>query len=155
MSRYNGYRRRYKKIEENIGFLEKSWQELDMGYTTPCWLWNGEITKDWYGIVTIGCMSDLAHRYSYEHYIDKIPDELEIDHLCHMRRCINPEHFELVTRSENCKRKQKRNEINPETELFTCTNCYKFVRIINNKIPIEMFAWFICDECKKKVSKNG
>ena len=46
----------------------------------------------------------LAHRWSYEYHIAPIPTGLEIDHLCANRRCVNPEHMEVVTRHQNLMR---------------------------------------------------
>lgn len=37
----------------------------------------------------------------YELYKGAIPEGLQIDHLCRVRRCINPDHLEAVTRHEN------------------------------------------------------
>jgi hypothetical protein len=42
-----------------------------------------------------------AHRAFYEHHVGTIPDGLTIDHLCKVRRCVNPDHLEPVTRGVN------------------------------------------------------
>jgi hypothetical protein len=36
--------------------------------------------------------------------VGKIPSDKEIDHLCRVRNCVNPEHLEPVTREENLRR---------------------------------------------------
>jgi hypothetical protein len=46
----------------------------------------------------------LAHRYAYEALIGPIPAGLVIDHLCRVRRCVNPAHLEPVTNEENLSR---------------------------------------------------
>ena len=33
-----------------------------------------------------------------------IPQDKEIDHLCRNRKCVNPNHLEIVTHRENCQR---------------------------------------------------
>lgn len=57
----------------------------------------------------------LAHRYVYELLVGPIPAGLQIDHLCRVRRCVNPEHMEPVTQLENVRRglkgEQKRSPI--------------------------------------------
>jgi len=42
-----------------------------------------------------------AHIVSYEHYRWLVPLGLELDHLCRVRRCVNPEHLEEVTHQTN------------------------------------------------------
>lgn len=38
---------------------------------------------------------------SYEVFVGPIPEELELDHLCNVKVCINPRHLEAVTHEEN------------------------------------------------------
>jgi hypothetical protein len=44
------------------------------------------------------------HRLAYEEAYGPIPAGLTVDHLCFNIRCINPEHLEAVTASENTRR---------------------------------------------------
>jgi hypothetical protein len=45
-----------------------------------------------------------AHRFYYEMINGPVDESLDIDHLCRNPRCINPEHLEAVTHSENLRR---------------------------------------------------
>lgn len=45
-----------------------------------------------------------AHRVAYELTRGPIPAGMEIDHLCRVRSCVNPDHLEAVTRGENLRR---------------------------------------------------
>ncbi len=72
--------------------------------TETCWLWVGAVTDNGYGNFRKKRKSIPAHRVSYELLIGPIPDGLELDHLCRVRNCVNPEHLEPVTRQENVKR---------------------------------------------------
>lgn len=69
-----------------------------------CWLWLGRLNYKGYGQMTVRKRSLAAHRVSYEAFVGPIPDGLEIDHLCRVRRCVNPQHLEAVTRSVNMQR---------------------------------------------------
>lgn len=71
---------------------------------TGCWLWQAQITSLGYGRIRVGTQPCYAHRVSYELHRGQIPEGLEIDHLCRVRRCVNPDHLELVTRLENVRR---------------------------------------------------
>lgn len=71
--------------------------------TKGCWKWLGstETTKG-YGVIWFGNKKTLfAHRVSYEIHVGKIPEGLQIDHLCRNRSCVNPKHMEVVTLKEN------------------------------------------------------
>jgi len=69
--------------------------------TGNCWEWIGAKQSGGYGSFGIYCEMKLAHRLSYEHWIGKIPEGLQIDHLCRVRHCVNPDHLEPVTNKEN------------------------------------------------------
>lgn len=72
--------------------------------STGCWLWKGALSAG-YGTVGIAPqISRSAHRLAYIAFVGPIPKGLEIDHLCGIPSCINPEHLEPVTRAENCRR---------------------------------------------------
>lgn len=77
---------------------------IDMGFSTPCHLWNGSTFHNGYGKLTRGGVTQYAHRYYYELEHGPIPKVLECDHLCRVRKCCNPEHIELVTHAENSRR---------------------------------------------------
>lgn len=66
-----------------------------------CWLWTGAKTNGGYGHFWRGDRQVVAHRWSYEHLVGPVPDGLDLDHLCRNRSCVNPDHLEPVTRSEN------------------------------------------------------
>lgn len=66
-----------------------------------CWEWLSTIQENGYGTYTVRNQTMRAHRIAYEHFIGPIPDDLQTDHLCRVRKCVNPAHLELVTTREN------------------------------------------------------
>jgi hypothetical protein len=78
---------------------------------TGCWHWQGSKMHNGYGQMGVGGRLYAAHRYIYEQTNNiSVPKHLDLDHLCRNRGCVNPEHLEPVTRSENLKRGMKRGE---------------------------------------------
>lgn len=68
-----------------------------------CWVWTAAKNHKGYGSFFHG-KSVPAHRASYKHFVGEGPKGLEIDHLCRVRSCVNPEHLEAVTHMENIMR---------------------------------------------------
>jgi hypothetical protein len=69
-----------------------------------CWLWNGWKNSDGYALLR----RKAAHRFAYELLRGEIPPGTEIDHLCSVRHCVNPEHMECVSHAENIRRSWER-----------------------------------------------
>ena len=69
-----------------------------------CWIWQKGKTHNGYPLVSVARVMRYAHRLQYERTKGPIPPGMDLDHLCRNRDCINPEHLEPVTRSENLRR---------------------------------------------------
>ncbi len=80
--------------------IEQRFWEKVIKKKKGCWDWNGNISNG-YGYILKDKHMIPAHRISYELHKGKIPEGLEIDHLCRNRICTNPGHLEAVTSREN------------------------------------------------------
>lgn len=101
--RIKGERSRY--LPGHNGRRLVRYVEVPTGYRTHCWIWQLAKTKDGYGRETAPTgKSVLAHRRYFEQRHGPIPLDLQLDHLCRIRACVNPDHLELVTGSENVRR---------------------------------------------------
>lgn len=82
--------------------LRAFWFHVEKG--EGCWSWRGSVQSEGYGKFRLNGRQVYAHRLSYELHKGPIPDGLTIDHLCRVRRCVNPDHLEAVTHLENVRR---------------------------------------------------
>ena len=69
-----------------------------------CWVWTASHDSKGYGQVRYGGKVRQAHRVVYTELVGPVPEGLELDHLCLVRDCVNPDHLEPVTRQENIAR---------------------------------------------------
>ncbi len=76
-------------------------EALTINLDAPCWLFVGYKQPDGYGRIFRDGKAQLAHRYFWQLMRGPIPKPLEIDHLCRVRHCVNPQHMEVVTHREN------------------------------------------------------
>lgn len=65
------------------------------------WLWQGSKTAGGYGRLNWRKHYFAAHRFAYIALRGPIPQGFELDHLCRIRACANPDCVEPVTRMEN------------------------------------------------------
>ncbi len=80
---------------------ERFWMSVDA--TGPCWLWTGARTKAGYGNFrrSKGGPISTCHRYVWETLVGPLEPGIQLDHLCRVRHCVNPDHLEPVTNRVN------------------------------------------------------
>jgi hypothetical protein len=68
-----------------------------------CWIWQrAKHPEKGYGMVNARSYgTPWAHRWMWIEANGPIPDGLELDHVCRVRACVNPEHMRLVTHAQN------------------------------------------------------
>lgn len=84
----------HKATPDSVKFKAKYLVDEKAG----CWLWTGGLDPKGYGVFHNRTIrGKKAHRYAWTVRCGPIPDGLVLDHLCRVRRCVNPDHLRLVT----------------------------------------------------------
>jgi hypothetical protein len=84
--------------------IERFLEKFEVDSNTGCWLWTASKNYDGYSQLKWNGKAVAAHIFSYTHYKGSIPEEMEIDHLCQVRHCVNPDNLEAVPHLVNMKR---------------------------------------------------
>jgi hypothetical protein len=87
--------------------VELRWQSQVAIQAPGCWIWTGPVNVYGYGRFRVRDgrgLSEIAHRAVWQLIVGPIPNDLSLDHLCRVKRCVNPDHLEPVTHAENCRR---------------------------------------------------
>ncbi|MFG2046124.1 HNH endonuclease signature motif containing protein [Micromonospora sp. NPDC048935] len=82
--------------------VQRFWVKVDT--SGVCWEWIASVNSDGYGTFNSGAGTVGAHRFAWQLLVGPVPYQLELDHLCVNRRCVNPDHLEPVSRQENLRR---------------------------------------------------
>lgn len=88
-----------------------------------CWLWTKSLQTHGYSYIAqkkddrpFG--TQLGHRISYMLFKGPIKKGYVLDHLCQVKRCVNPDHLEVVTQRENNRRRDV--ALGKDMENFPC-----------------------------------
>lgn len=104
--------------------------------TDYCWIWTGNISKTTgYGVIggSGGMPVTGAHRAMIKLVGREIPHGMVVDHICRVRRCVNPNHLRIVTRAIN----NIENSTSPPALNRIKTHCYKGHEFSSENIWVE------------------
>jgi hypothetical protein len=121
--------------------IEKSVPITESG----CLVWLGRSSERHglsYGYFRSHRKTALVHRAAYESEYGPIPHGLEIDHLCRVTLCVNPDHLEAVTHQDNCLRGNGVSGINARK-----THCIRGHRYTKDTIALGNYGKY-CRTCR-------
>lgn len=117
-----------------------------------CWIWNGAKVRKGYGLWRPNehTKSHGVHRWVFEDLVGPIPPGLELDHLCRVHECCNPDHMEPVTHGENIRRGQAASD--KRAKFLSATHCKRGhdLHLYGVIAYIQSSGWFNrhCTACK-------
>lgn len=80
-----------------------------LDYKTPCHIWTGPTSGTGrggdYPRMSLDGQTVAVHLVMWTNVHGFIPGKKQLDHKCRNRRCVNPDHLELVTHLQNQKRR--------------------------------------------------
>lgn len=117
--------RRWKRHGDPLGF---AWGDVEARIRAKtvvedgCWVYTGQPSKR-YPEVRIDGVRTGIHRWSYETHHGPIPDGHDVDHLCRVTRCWNPQHLRTLPAADNTADNRPANRFRRQT---SCVNGHPF-----------------------------
>ena len=119
--------------------LQRFYSKISKDNNSNCWLWIGKTDRNKYGWFSKNNQWYSAHRIAYMLKFGDIDSSLTIDHLCHNRSCVNPDHLEQISLQENIQR--------GGNSLKThCPRGHKYDKIKDGRR--------VCSFCERKISRE-
>ena len=110
-----------------------------------CWLWQAHLTTSGYGGYWHDGQNRVAHKFAWEYFFGPVPDGLQLDHLCRVRRCVNPGHLEPVTCRENLLRGETSAALNAAK-----TACYRGHEFTERNTHVRRNGLRECRRCMRE-----
>ena len=90
------------RMADNDSTIKRFYDKVIPEPNSGCWLWIGCNSKrHGYGSFWMGGKVIASHIAAYRLFKGLVPEGLELDHLCRMPFCVNPDHLEAVTHTVN------------------------------------------------------
>jgi hypothetical protein len=128
---------------------ERMLRRVKTDHQTGCWNWTGALANGKYGHLFVDGRMQKAHRIAYRMVVGPIPHGMDLDHLCRNTKCVNPNHLEPVTRSENLRRSPLMGHINANK-----THCIRGHEFTAENTRVRPNGHRVCKECMRMHIRN-
>lgn len=127
--------------------FERFWKQVRI-LPTGCWMWIGRESPGRYGRLTLRKNRTMvAHKWAYLQLRGDYDTALQLDHLCRVRRCVNPDHLEAVSARENTARSSNLCGINMRK-----TICKRGHALCDGNLYVNRRGTRECRKCKRMLN---
>lgn len=136
-------------MTDSAAVLDRLFDKISPEPNSGCWLWTGAVSAGKYGSFSFEGRMQKAHRVTWRLMRGPVPDGLDLDHICRVTICCNPDHLEPVTRSENLRRSPLKNRY---ADLTHCKRGHEFTP--ENTMWRKGGTWRACRTCMRMHTRN-
>lgn len=116
------FRDTYKAPKPELSYDQRWWRRfrqwvnevINVPELGPCWEYQRSTDPAGYARISYQGETRYGHIIAYTLAKGPVPEGKELDHLCRVRHCCNPDHLEPVTHQVNCARSPIHPFFNPE-----------------------------------------
>ena len=109
-----------------------------------CVEWRGAMYANGYGKHTAYRKNTRAHRHVYRECFGDFDRQLVIHHTCENKKCVNPEHLQLMTRADHNALHNAQITHCPQGHEYTKTNTY-----------VRKSGCRVCRQCRTEKQKEA
>ncbi len=95
--------------ERRNSIMDRVKSRVTVDPSCGCWIWQGPTSGDGrgggYPRMSLDGQTVAVHRVTFVCTHGYVPGKKTLDHTCRNRLCVNPDHLEMVTNRENCRRR--------------------------------------------------
>jgi hypothetical protein len=85
------------RLEQRVSFADDG-----------CWRWTGHVQTNGYGQMQVDHRMIVVHKLAWLLFRGPVPEGMDVHHACGNKRCVNPDHLELVPHAEHKTRHHRR-----------------------------------------------